>query len=169
MTRRQGQGSGPHQTSAKAISTTAKKIRALELRKAGKSLQEIADIMGYATRDGPSKLILRALEESVREPREELRELELQRLDAMWSTLWTRFRRGMVAVAPELLRVSQRRAKLLGLDSAEKRDVTVHDGESDADLVVQVRELLAVLDKQAKTEGSDDAGDDDPKGAVADG
>jgi hypothetical protein len=62
--------------------------QALELRLAGNTFQEIADALGYKSKHGAFDAVGGALKEIIREPAEDLRKLELQRLDALHGALW---------------------------------------------------------------------------------
>ncbi|HEU0165670.1 MAG TPA: hypothetical protein VFQ54_11555 [Thermomicrobiales bacterium] len=99
----------------------------MELRKSGMSFQEIADDLGYANASGAYKAVMAALKKTLQEPTDELRHLELNRLDVMLSSLWpaiiakNQYTPRTVEVA---LKVMDRRAALLGLDAPQKREDT---------------------------------------------
>jgi hypothetical protein len=102
------------------IATKEKHRRALELRKAGLTYQVIADQIGYR---GPSTVhaaVMRELREICREPAEELRTLELERLDRLWAGVWTQAKQGHLGSIDRCLRILERRARLLGLDAPLK-------------------------------------------------
>jgi hypothetical protein len=65
-------------------------LQALELRKAGATYQAIADQLGYANAQGAHKAVASALKATLREAAEDVRELELTRLDTMLLGLWWR-------------------------------------------------------------------------------
>lgn len=94
----------------------AKKLKAVELRKAGASYDEIARVLGYGARSGAFKIVQTALKEMLREPVKELRSLEAARLDDIQLALWSRVKRGELAALDRLIKIMERRAKLLGLD-----------------------------------------------------
>ena len=97
---------------------------ALERRLAGETYQQIADALGYKSKCGAYKAVEGALREVTREPAEAVRELELQRLDAMLATLWPLMQKGDIQALAGCLKISERRAKLLGLDRSQCVDVT---------------------------------------------
>lgn len=57
--------------------------RALELRKAGATYQQIADQLGYANAQGAGNAVRRALQDTIREPTEDFRSLQMERLNHM--------------------------------------------------------------------------------------
>lgn len=96
--------------------------RALELRKSGATFAHIANELGYANESGAYKAVMRALKKTLQEPADEVRMLEVERLDALLSGLWAR--KNTPEVTDRILRIMERRAKLLGLDSPVRSDVT---------------------------------------------
>lgn len=90
---------------------------ALELRRAGATWDEIAERTGYASKGAACKDISRALEGLVRRPAEAYVNEELDRLDAMLTGLWPKARRGDVRSVDAVLRIMDRRARYLGLDT----------------------------------------------------
>lgn len=112
------------------VAAHERRLKCLELRIAGKSLREIARETGYGSVSGVHKAIAAALLDTLREPAEDVRALELERLDAMWRKVWQRIERGDLAAVDRGLRIQDRRAKLLGLDAPTKQEVTGKDGEA---------------------------------------
>lgn len=101
-----------------------------ELRRAGWSYRAIGDKLGINPAQA-YRYVRSALDEinaRANEAVEEMRALELQRLDRLQSGLWTSAAGGDPKAAAVVLKVFERRAKLLGLDAPEKRDITT-DGE----------------------------------------
>ena len=99
-------------------------LQALELRKAGATYQAIADQLGYAQAKGAYKAVTSALKATLKEPAEELRTLELTRLDAMLLSLWRRVQNGDERAIDRALRIMERRAKLLGLDAPKRQELS---------------------------------------------
>ena len=104
-------------------------LQALELRKAGVTYQAIADQLGYANARGAHKAVASALKATLREPAEELRTMELERLDAMLLPLWRRVQQGDERAVDRALKIMERRARLLGLDAPSKTEQSGSDGE----------------------------------------
>ncbi|MBV6697450.1 hypothetical protein KV557_09970 [Kitasatospora aureofaciens] len=98
---------------------------AVRLRIAGKTWQEIADLLGYDSKGGACKDVSRALQKAVTDlalPLEEYRQLELDRLDAMQDALWPKVLDGDTRAIDTALRLMDRRAKLLGLDAPTRTE-----------------------------------------------
>ena len=122
-------------TSARNIEAKAKSIEALELRKKGKSYRQIAAEVGYANAGGAYKAVRRELDLIAKQCSEEarqVRDLELQRLDDLYVTANEAVEGGSETAIDRCLRIMERRAKLLGLDAAEKIE---HSG----DIVINLR------------------------------
>lgn len=97
----------------------ARELEVLKLRRAGLSFTEIAKRVGYADRGGAYKAYKAALNRTYREPVAEVRELETQRLDALQVAVWTAAMRGNLGAVDRVLRIMERRSRLLGLDHAD--------------------------------------------------
>ena len=109
-------------TSVRRIKTTEKTLKALDLRKKGFSYTQIGTKLGCA-RQTACRYVLSELENLADKCREEaahVRDLELQRLDALYLKAWEAVEEGDLPAIDRCLRVQERRAKLLGLDAAEK-------------------------------------------------
>lgn len=115
--------------SSKVISTVERQAQAVELRKAGYTFREIAEKLGYAGHQGAYKAVMAALHKTLQEPSDELRHLELERLDVMLKSLWPKMLQGSPRHAEVALKVMDRRAALLGLDAPKQvedhRTVTI--------------------------------------------
>jgi len=119
--------------SATKVKLAERRNIAIELRKSGLSYRAIAteirlmsgmpprysEAMAY--RDVTSEL--QRLNEKSAEVAKEVRRLELERLDALTESLWDMAIKGDNAAIDRLLRISERRARLLGLDAP--RDVNL--------------------------------------------
>ena len=100
-----------------SIRAHERQLQALELRKAGASYEAIAERLGYADRSGAYRAVKAALTLTLREPAEELRSLEAERLDGMLLPLWRRVQAGDEKAIDRALHIMERRARLLGLDA----------------------------------------------------
>jgi hypothetical protein len=125
-----------------------RRMRAFELRKAGASYREIAKQLDVDvhTIHGDLQAEMVAIHQQTAEQADELRALELARLDGMTSGLWPQVREGIAPAVSAAVRVSERRAKLLGLDAptTSKTEVTGSLGVY-AERLAAERELFAML------------------------
>lgn len=141
-------GKGAAKTSPARIEVNEKQARAMELRKAGCSFQEIADELGYASPSGAYEAVKAALDRTLREPAEALRTIELERLDTMWTAVWENALAGDLDSIATALRIAERRARLLGLDVRESSIKHKFDAEG----IKNLRDLVAVKDKDRRNE-----------------
>lgn len=122
--------------------------RALELRMAGCTYQVIADQLGYATRDSAQKAIKAALKDITREAAQQVKELELGRLDKALLYIWPQVQKGSLGAVDRFIRIQHQRAQLLGLYAPQKIAPTTPDGmeewtgKSDSELVTEFEKLL---------------------------
>jgi hypothetical protein len=109
----------------------------VELRTEGYVWREIAVQVGMSTA-GVYKAYNRAMTRVIAPSIEEHRELELDRLDILQRTYWQPAVNGNLRAADYVLRVIDKRAKLLGLDAPLKvqAEVVTYDG-SDLDAEVE--------------------------------
>jgi len=105
-----------------------KERQVLEMRAAGHGFQVIADNVGYASAGSAYNAYARALERTLREPAEQVRELALERLDAMFRSVWDKASTGDIKAIEAVLKLEERRAKLLGIDAPIKVQAEITDG-----------------------------------------
>lgn len=105
--------------SARRVTALHRQQRAVELRRAGCSYREIGKAIGIGTTSA-HRLVSQAVAEArnaVADDVNEMRALELSRLDALLGGLWADARRGHLGAIDRVLKIMERRAKLLGLDA----------------------------------------------------
>ncbi len=115
---------GESRTSPRRIEATQRQRQALELRKSGASYDAIAQALGYRGRQSAAAAVESALQKTIQEPADDLRKLDLERLDVMLLHLWPKVLRGDIRSIDASLRVLARRSLLLGLDAPLRVDVT---------------------------------------------
>jgi len=105
-------------TSPRRLRAAKKQVRALELRVEGLSFRQIALELKYKGPSGAFSAVESALERTIREPAEQVRLLELERLNRLQIMPW---KQATVIGDPKaianVLKIMERRAKLLGLDA----------------------------------------------------
>lgn len=100
-----------------------RRIKAIEMRAAGHSYREIAAALGYRSVASVYETVDRGLAEWVREPLDRMIALELLRLDQLIRAYWARAAGGDAEAASFVLKVLERRARMLGLDSPKRVDI----------------------------------------------
>lgn len=113
--------------SAEKAAILERQIKALELRKAGYSFRAIGKRLGVthvqAYRDVNNEL--KELGSRIQHDADELRQLELERLDTIHRALRREVLDGNPAAANATLKTMERRAKLLGLDKPTEIKVDI--------------------------------------------
>lgn len=150
-------------TSQRRAVALKRQAECLELRRMGKGYAEIAATLGIAigTAHKAVKNGLADARAQITASADELRTEELSRLDAMLGGLWPRARKGEVAAVDRVLKISERRAKLLGLEAPVRIESTGKDGgpievSSTATIdptKLSTRTLQELLDARASTNG----------------
>ncbi|WP_432559264.1 hypothetical protein [Granulicoccus sp. GXG6511] len=122
----------------------ARRAKAVELRMAGKTYQQIADLLGYANKGTVHRILTNALTEHEVDSIDELRFLEAQRLDAVQAAYWDQAMKGDYKAARIVLRIMDQRARLLGLypapnkrsnTQAAQEPITVYDFDDNGHLI----------------------------------
>lgn len=121
----------------------------LEARLNGLPWEIIAQRVGYASAGAAYNAYSRALIRTLREPADEIRTQELERLDRLMSRFYNdAIRTGNPQSASMTLKIMERRAKLLGLDAPTKIDskseISIYTGGGDIDAAVEeLRKIIA--------------------------
>ena len=125
----------------------------VELRTEGYVWREIADQVGMSTA-GVYKAYNRAMTRVITPAVNEHRELELDRLDILQRTYWQPAVNGNLRAADFVLRVIDKRAKLLGLDAPIKvqAEVVTYDG---SDLDAEVERFARLIEAGTLTASTD--------------
>lgn len=122
-------GRGESMASERRLKARQTKRDALELKMSGATYAAIAEQLGI-TRSSAHKAVQTAMREMIAEPAEEVRRMEITRLDRMAVPFWlvviaqgsTLIERRLAVET--LLKIMDRRARLLGLDAPIKIDYT---------------------------------------------
>ena len=107
---------GRHRNRALAA---ARRVRAVELRTAGHTYDQIATELGYANRGTVYRVVANALETQTVESVENLRSLEVERLDLLQVAVWQKAMEGDVQSAIAVMRCIMARCRLLGLEGSD--------------------------------------------------
>ena len=114
--------------------TLDREAECLKLRRGGLTLDEIAKRVGYANPGSVHKALERANARIVRDDIEQIRALEEDRLDTLQAANWGKAMKGDFQAGTLVLRIMDRRAKLLGLDMPLKQEVVVTNATDDDSL-----------------------------------
>jgi len=124
--------SHPHQSETAAVRLNAAEAanRALELRKAGCTFKQIGAAMHFSEQRAHQIVTkeLQRLNAKRAEAADEVRRLELDRLDTLFFGQWKNAQSGHQGAVKACLDIMARRAKILGLDAPTKIAPTTPDG-----------------------------------------
>lgn len=98
------------------VTVAQRRTKAVQLAASGMDYTQIGKQLGYHDRSGAHKAVTAALRAQQAEAVDELRVLELERLDALQRSCWEAAIAGDIASVDRVLRVIQARVRLLGLD-----------------------------------------------------
>jgi hypothetical protein len=118
----------PQQSGPRKVKTQQQMMQALEFRAAGASYRQIGDALGVS-KPRAFKIVRKALDELVKhceDTAERVRKLELHRLDRYRLALDSK--KSDPRVADTLIRISERVAKLHGLDAPQRIEQTGLNG-----------------------------------------
>jgi hypothetical protein len=126
---------------ARLPESLGRQTKAVALRLAGLDFASIAAQLGYTNRNDAvvdvQKAISARVEDGTRSI-DELREIELLRLDRLQAAAWAKALTGDLKSIELSMKIIDRRCKLLGLDAPERHEVVTLDW-----LDSQIRELQA--------------------------
>jgi hypothetical protein len=137
--------------------TLEKERKVLEYRRGGLTFDLIAERLGYASASGAHKAYLSACNRIVYEDVVEVRKSEMDRLDIAQAAIWGDLTdtqnvdantRARLVLA--LIKIMERRARLLGLDMPTKAqvEVSIYDRDTIDD---EVKRLVAILNSQSQS------------------
>lgn len=129
--------------------TLEREREALNLRRARLPYDEIAARLGYKNESGARHAVSRALGRVSQGSADEYRREEADMLDRLHRAWWVPALSGDEKAARVILSISERRAKLLGLDAPVRVDAKITDA-LDAQIEELVAELAAVAQLEAR-------------------
>lgn len=134
------------QTNQRSLAVMDKQVLALKLRREGRTYDEIARELGYASKSGAYRAVSSAMMRTLRAPADELRQLEAIRLDALQSGIWEDAMSGNVKAVDAVLKIIARRVKLFALDRDPKEFIRPEEFRAAA------HELLAIIARHVPPE-----------------
>lgn len=119
---------------------------ALELRKAGVPYAVIAERLGWKSPQAAYKAVKKALDTQINEPVEELRQIEIERLNHLLMLTWARIQQGDLRSVDAAMRIMERISSLRGIDAARvaqrtERGVLVIDGDDEDDYIASLSQV----------------------------
>src|SRR3989339_619812 len=108
-------GRGESITSKRRLAAAKRQAEALQLRSGGAGFAQVAAELGYTSPARAFEAVNAALDATLREPAEKVRELEADRLDRLQSAHWGNAMLGDQNATAVVLKIMERRARLLGL------------------------------------------------------
>lgn len=129
-----------------------KRVRALELRKAGTTYRKIGEVMDCSGSTA-FEYVQDALKEMQKEPAKAVRELELERLDQMLRAIWPDVLKGNRLAIDRALQIQDRRARYLGLDAPQRRIVEVISQDKIAEAIEELEREVGELEGDGQREG----------------
>lgn len=128
--------------------TLEKEAQVLSLRRLGATFDQIGKQLGYASASGAYNAYRRACMKIIYEEVEETRKMECDRLDNAQTRIMPAVNNGDIPAINALLRIMERRARLLGLDMPIR--TTIEVGYFDTETIdSEVKRLVALLDSGA--------------------
>lgn len=113
-------------TDKRSTIATERRTKAFELRKSGLTYEKIGNKIGISTQaaHGLIKRELVRLSKQAEGDASLLRQLEIERLDCLIDAIWPKAMDGDLPAIDRVLRIAERRARFLGLDEPEKKNIT---------------------------------------------
>jgi len=132
--------------------TLEKEAKVLEMRRGGFTFDLIATRLNYASASGAYKAYQTACNRIVYSEVVETRNVEMDRLDIAQAAIWGDIINGgtpedRARGVQALIRIMERRAKLLGLDMPIKSQIEVTNYDSST-IDAEVQRLVSLLDSQ---------------------
>ncbi len=136
-------------TTARKVAGAHKQVLAARLRMYGYEYGEIAERVGYSDSQAAYEAVRMAMAKMPQEPVEELKHLELTRLNRLLERAWQRMEklyklngneirpksRGVDPMdpIPVILKIMDRRAKLMGLDAPQRFSILMDEAQRISD------------------------------------
>jgi hypothetical protein len=144
-------------TIAEQQAMMARRAECFKLRMQGHTFPDIAQALGYNSKQSAwadYQAALRDARDDYTDDLEELRAFELARLDAIAARAWAYDDAGEIKALDVLLKVADRRARLLGLDQPVKHELSM------SLLDAEIARLDGII-AAARANGEDTTADDD--------
>lgn len=143
--RRRPRGESP--TKPAVIARRERDAEAVALRRNGMSWDAIARTLGYADSGHAHRAFTNFMANYPKEAVDESRQLELDRLDAVQQSIWTRCLdsddKDQHWAIDRFLKISDQRARLMGLNKPVRQEISVLSEHTVDDAIIALQEQLA--------------------------
>lgn len=140
---------------AERAAVAERRTKLIQMRLAGVDYITIAERLDYSSPNAARKDFTRVMRETLdlqAEAAEELRNVELQRLDRLQAAAWADAVKGNLRAIETVLKVIDRRCRLLGLDSPLQVEATVTEvTQQDLELREMINAAKAQVAAEEKT------------------
>jgi hypothetical protein len=145
MPRHKNQGKGESEISPRRVVAKERGLQAVRLRAAGLTLEQICKQLDFKSPSTARSAIKTAIKNAQYEAVEDLRAIEGESLNIAQLAIWKKVQAGDDRAIQTFIRISERRAKLFGLDKESSTPV-----QANGQFVIQyISEAGRVLDKPA--------------------
>jgi len=134
-------------TSPRRLEAALRMKRALELRMAGYTYQEIATAVGYKTRQGAIMAVEALLARTLTPPAEQWRALTVERLTKVLQVFWQPMAEKDEKAAAVVLKAISDLREILGIDAPTQHELSGPGGGP-----VQVEHIASLVDKMTDEE-----------------
>lgn len=130
-----------------------REVQVVALRREGMTWDAIANAVGYSDPSGAHSAYMRASARIVKEDIDAIRDMETERLDMLQAAYWRQAMMGDVPAGMQVLRIMERRAKLLGIDQPIRQQVEVISYDADS-IDSEVARLVKLLENHEPDSGT---------------
>lgn len=127
------------------IKSIDRERKALELRRSGLTYDAISQEIGWTEPSAAHKAVKRAIKRSMQDVGEDVLELEVARLDRLMEAIWDQAVGGDLQCLDRVLKIAERRAKLLGIDAPARQHVEIEAYMGGTDIDREVEALAKTL------------------------
>jgi hypothetical protein len=151
---------------SREVDLVAMETEIVSLRRAGHTWDAISKLTGHKNPYDAHRIFLRALTRHITPKLEELRLIEMDRVDALTLVLWGKAEEGDIKAIETIIKLMERRAKITGLDAPTKIQAEVINYEG-GQLGEHTRRIIELV-RQSGVPASIMGGDTSQTGAVTD-
>lgn len=130
---------------AKRINAAERRLQAVEMRKRGETWEKIAEVCGYKNRGAASGDINKYIKELPQENAQNLRKIEIERLDQLLNAMWDKAMKGDGWAVDRCVKIMERKAKLTGIDAPVVTKVEIVPEETLDRQIAQLERQMAQL------------------------